>query len=212
MSSHGVSFGKADSPDDASEQDEEGLRQQVRELREKVKEERLKRKELKKQFESEISDLRKQVEELQEESVSEESADVTEIEWEARNAEGYDDYQDMTSNVRRAVKVWEELPNLAASRKGNLVLTYDKLKTAISVVDNCPKNEVNSVTVKRVRKKLREMAEDVVMVDERPGKTTKKHHRVVVTVEDWATQRPDVVVQQLLPEKVAETVLGGGER
>ena len=195
------------SPDDASEQDVEDLRREIHELRQELQKERLRRKELKKEFEDEIESLRSTVEELQREEETNEGADLVEMEWRARN----ESYEEMTSNVERAVKVWEELPNYGGgSSKGDkLTLTYDQLKTAISIIDSRPKREVRSETVKRVRNNLKNMSDGLVSVKEKEGTDRRKRHQTSVHVQDWAEQRKDAVVRSLLPEKVAETILGG---
>ena len=115
----------------------------------------------------------------------------------------------MTSNVERAVKIWEGLPNYGSTPRDKLTLTYDQLRRAISDVDSRPKNEVNSNTVKRVRTKLRELSDGLVEVKRKESTDRRKRDRAVVTVQDWAEQRKDAVVRNLLPEKVAEAVLGG---
>lgn len=192
--------------DDASEEGVEELRQEIHELRQELQKERLRRKELKKEFQEEIGGLRATVKELQKDG-GEVGEDLVEIEWRARN----ESYEEMTSNVERAVKIWEELPNYGSgSSKGDkLTLTYDQLKTAISIVDSRPKREVRSETVKRVRNNLKNMSDGLVSVKEKEGTDRRKRHQTGVHVQDWAEQRKDAVVRSLLPEKVAETVLGG---
>jgi len=203
-----VTFGKADtnghdSSDDASEEGVEELRQEVYELRQELKEERLARKKAEKQVEKlrdEFEDLREQVERDDSDDL-----DVVEIEWKARNQQ----YMEMTSNVERAVKIWEGLPNYGSTPRDKLTLTYDQLRCAISEIDSRPKNEVNSNTVKRVRTKLRELSDGLVEVKRKEGTDRRKRDRAVVNVHDWAEQRKDATVRKLLPEKVAEAVLGG---
>ena len=205
-----VTFGKADTngradSDDASEEDVEELRQDVRELRQDLQEERLARKQAEKEIETlrdEFEDLREQVE-----SGGSEDVDLVEIEWKARNER----YDEMTSNVERAVKIWEGLPNYASTPRDKLTLTYEQLQRAISDVDTKPKMEVNSNTVRRVRTRMKEMSDGLVEIKTKEGTDGQTHDRTLVNVQDWADQRKDVVVQKLLPDKVAETVLGGDD-
>lgn len=205
-----VSFGKADAgaqddSDDASQEGVEELRQEVCELRQELRDERLARK----QAESEIESLREEMERLREsiENGGEGEMDVVEIEWKARNQ----DYRDMTANVERAVRIWEAMPNHSSTPRDKLTMTYDELKRAISKVDSRPKKEVNSNTVKRVRTKLRELSDSLVVVNRKEGMDKRKRDRVVVSVHDWAEHREDAAVRGLLPERVADAVLGGDD-
>lgn len=205
-----VTFGKADTnghadSHDASEKDVEELRREIQELRQELQEERLARK----QAENEMETLRNEFEDLREqvESDSPDDANLVEIEWKARNER----YDEMTSNVERAVKIWEGLPNYASTPRDKLTLTYEQLQRAISDVDSRPKKEVNSNTVKRVRTKLREMSDGLVEIKTKEGMDRRKRDRATVNVKDWADQREDVVVRRLLPEKVADAVLGGDD-
>jgi len=146
-----VTFGKADTngdadSDDASEEGVEELRQQVEDLRQDLLDEQVARKRAEKQ----VEEIRDEFENLREQIQRDDSpggeVDVVEIEWKARNQP----YTEMTSNVERAVKVWEGLPNYGSSPRDNLTLTYDQLRRAISDIDRRPKNEVHTQTVKRV--------------------------------------------------------------
>lgn len=216
MSQREVNFGKASTngnaehiardSDDAPGKGVEEIHQELQKTNEELREERLARKEL----EQEVNELREDIRTLQEENSDDSTEpDVVEIEWKARNQ----DYGEMTSNVERAVKIWEEYPNYGSGSPAGdkLVLTYEQIKTAISVIDSRPKRNINSETVRRVRAKIEEMSDGLVTVKEREGKDGRKKHRMVTHVEDWAEQREDVVVRNLLPKKVAKVLLGGGQ-
>jgi hypothetical protein len=56
---------------------------------------------------------------------------------------------------------------------------------------------------------LRELSDGLVEIKRKEGVDRRKNDRAVVKVQDWAEHRKDVVVRRLLPEKVADTVLGG---
>jgi len=189
--------------DDASEEGVKELRQQVEKLRQELLNEQVARKKVEKQ----VEELRDEFEDLREQrdDGSGDEVDIVEIEWKARNQP----YTEMTSNVERAVKVWESLPNYGSAARDNLSLTYDQLRRAISEVDSRPKNEVNSNTVRRVRTKLRDLSDGLIEIKRKEGVDRRKNDLAVVKVQAWAEQRKDIVVRKLLPEKVADTVLRG---